>query len=72
MSRNFGFGMNLGLFSMILNNKGQTWKSQGLFFHVLGCNINIDGKFSGYKGNTWKIFHLSTLFGRQMKITIDK
>jgi hypothetical protein len=46
MSRNFGFGLNLGLFSMILNNKVQTWKSQRLFFHVLPCNITIDGKFS--------------------------
>jgi len=46
MSRNFGFGLNLGLFSMILNNMGKTWKNQGLFFHVLGNNITIDGKYS--------------------------
>ena len=33
MSRNFGFGLNLGLFSMILNNIGKTWKIRELFFH---------------------------------------
>jgi hypothetical protein len=49
MSRNFGFGLDLGLFSVILNNRSKTWKSQGLFFHVLGCNITIDGKFSIYQ-----------------------
>jgi hypothetical protein len=37
MSLNFGIGLNLDLFSMILNNKSKTWKSQGLFFHVLRC-----------------------------------
>ena len=46
MNRNFGFGLNLDLFSMILNNRSKTWKSEGLFSHVLGCNITIDGKFS--------------------------
>jgi hypothetical protein len=46
MSSNFGFGLNLGFFSMILNNKSKTWKNQGPFFHVLGYNITIDGKFS--------------------------
>jgi len=45
MSRNFGFGLNLGLFSMILNNIGKTWKNQELFFHVFSCNITIGGKF---------------------------
>jgi hypothetical protein len=39
MSRNFGFGLNLDLFSMILIIIGKTWKNQELFFHVLYCNI---------------------------------
>jgi hypothetical protein len=46
LSFNFGFGLNLGLFSMILNKKSKTWKSQGVFFHVLYCNRTIAGKFS--------------------------
>jgi hypothetical protein len=46
MSRSFGFGLNLGLFSVIFNNIGKTWKNQELFFRVLYCNITIDGKTS--------------------------
>jgi hypothetical protein len=53
MSRNSGFGLNLGLFSMILNNRSKTWKSQGLFekdadlpehAHAAQVGIVLEGK----------------------------
>jgi hypothetical protein len=31
---------------MILNNRSKTWKSEGLFFHVLGCNITKDSEIN--------------------------
>jgi hypothetical protein len=51
---NFGPGLNLGLFSMLLDIAMQTWKIRDDFFHVSCPYIRIDGKFSIYQ-QCWPI-----------------
>jgi hypothetical protein len=52
---------------MIFNNIGKTWKDQELFFHVLLCNITIDGKISMIDAIRWN--RLPRLTGMSKKDT---